>query len=135
MNVDTRDGWIAIIATIALAVVVCVSAVGIVVLAVVHDGQLASQAMDAFKQVLIGSGFFGTVLAGISGVTRAQTAKIAIANGASVQGSPISVTTTTPSPIGASSPSGISLPVGSASSDPADAADPADADTADGGAI
>lgn len=96
MTVDTRNGWLAIIAMVAMAFVVCTSAVGIVVLAVVHDGALSSQAMDSFKQVLIGSGFFGTVLGSIEGITRAQTAKAAISSGASVQGSPVSVTQDTP---------------------------------------
>lgn len=98
MTVDTRNGWVVIIAVAALALVIVLSLVGIIVLAVTHDGQLSSDAMDTFKQILLGSGFLGAAMGIVESITRMQTAKQAIASGANVSGSPVSVTTTAPAP-------------------------------------
>ena len=96
MTVDTRNGWVVIIGAASLALVIVLSLVGIIVLAVTHDGQLSSDAMDTFKQILLGSGLLGTILGVVERVTSMQTAKQAIASGANVSGSPVSVTTTAP---------------------------------------
>jgi len=112
MTVDTRNGWVVIIAAASMGLVIVLSLVGIIALAVAHDGALSADAMDTFKQILLGSGLLGTVLSVVESVTRAQTAKQAIASGASVSGSPITVTTTA-APAdgdGTSSPAGISAP-------------------------
>lgn len=96
MTVDTRNGWVVIITAASMGAVICLSLIGIIVLAVTHDGQLSADAMDTFKQILLGSGLLGTALGIVERVTSMQTAKQAIAAGASVSGSPISVTNTTP---------------------------------------
>ncbi len=98
MTVDTRNGWVVIITAASMGAVICLSLIGIIVLAVTHDGQLSADAMDTFKQILLGSGLLGTALGIVERVTSMQTAKQAIAAGASVNGSPISVTATTPPP-------------------------------------
>ena len=49
-----------------------------------------------WKQILLGSGLLGTILGVVERVTSMQTAKQAIASGANVSGSPVSVTTTAP---------------------------------------
>ena len=96
MTVDTRNGIMAVIAMGTLAFVVAVSAVGIIILAVTHDGQLSDQAMSAFTQILLGAGAGGVLLGAVERITSAFTASKAISAGASVTGSPISVTATPP---------------------------------------
>jgi len=112
MTVDTRNGWVVIIAAASMGLVIVLSLVGIIALAVAHDGALSADAMDTFKQILLGSGLLGTVLSVVESVTRAQTAKQAIASGASVSGSPVSVTTTPAAADteGTSSPAGLAAP-------------------------
>lgn len=111
MTVDTRNGWVVIIGAASMALVIVLSLIGIIILAVNHDGQLSSDAMDTFKQILLGSGLLGTILGVVERVTSMQTAKQAISAGASVSGSPISVTTTaapTPPSEPANDPAGLS---------------------------
>ncbi len=109
MNVDTRNGLVVIIATVALAVVVAVSAVGIVVLALTHDGPLSAEAMDTFKQILLGAGAGGVLLGIVERIVSGTVASKAIGQGASVQGSPVSVTASPPPSQGISDPSGASV--------------------------
>ena len=103
MTVDTSKSMIAVIAAVALGAVVVISLVGMIVLAVVHDGALSAEAMDSFKQVVIAALSGGMLLGMTEKVTTASTANKAIAAGASVQGSPVSVTTSMP---GVSDPGG-----------------------------
>lgn len=99
MTVDTRNGIMAVIAMGTLAFVVAVSAVGIVILAVAHDGDLSAQAMSAFTQILLGAGAGGVLLGAIERITSAATASKAISAGASVTGSPVSVTNVSTEPV------------------------------------
>lgn len=110
MNVDTRNGLIAVIATAAMALVVVGSLIGIIILSVTHDGALSAEALDTFKQILLGGAISGTILGGLERVTSAVTAGKAISAGASVQGSPVSVSSV-PAPLDAaeSSPGGMSV--------------------------
>lgn len=112
MTVDTRNGIIAIIAVGSLAAVIVISLAGILALAVSHDGQLAQDAMDTFKTILLSSAFGGTLLGIVEKITTTVTANKAISAGASVQGSPVSVTQS-PSEEPTSSPAGLAaLPDG-----------------------
>ena len=106
MTVDTRNGIIAIIAVSALALVILLSLGGIIALAIAHDGQLSSDAMDTFKTILLSSAFGGTLLGVTEKITTTVTANKAISAGASVQGSPVSVTQT-PAEEPTSSPAGL----------------------------
>lgn len=96
MTVDTRNGLMAVIATAALALVVVGALIGIIVMAVTHDGPLSAEAMDTFKQILLGAGAGGVLLGIVERITNASTASKAISAGASVQGSPVSVTAAPP---------------------------------------
>lgn len=91
MTVDTRNGWVVIIASASMGLVIVLSLVGIIVLAVTHDGQLSADAMDTFKQILLGSGLLSAALGIVERVTSMKTAQQAIAAGVNVQGSPGSV--------------------------------------------
>lgn len=91
MTVDTRNGWVVIIASASMGLVIVLSLVGIIVLAATHDGQLSADAMDTFKQILLGSGLLSAALGIVERVTSMKTAQQAIAAGANVQGSPVSV--------------------------------------------
>ena len=91
MNVDTRNGWITIIATITVCSVVVLSIIGIIILAVVHDGQLSAEALNTFTFIALGNGAGGVLLGLFDANARAKTAQAAISAGASIQGSPISV--------------------------------------------
>lgn len=107
MTVDTRNGVIAILAVGALVAVIIISLIGIIALALTHDGQLSGEAMDIFKTILLSSAFGGTLLGVTERVTSTITAGKAISAGASVQGSPVSVTQSASSEP-TSSPAGLS---------------------------
>jgi len=111
LNVDTRNGIIPVIAACALALVIVLSLIGIIVLAVTHDGQLSTEAMDTFKQILLGGAGLSALMSVVDRVTSSFTASKAISAGATVQGSPVNVSTVAvPTDPMTSSPAGVSLP-------------------------
>lgn len=109
LNVDTRNNSIIpIIAAGALALVIVLSLVGIIILSVAHDGQLSGEAMDTFKQILLGGAGLSALMGVVERITTSMTASKAISAGANVQGSPVSVTSS-PADV-ASDLGGVSLP-------------------------
>ena len=84
MSVDTRNNIIAIIAAVTLGAVLIVSLIGILVLAAVHDGELANHALDTFNQIIVVVIPAIAALAGIDKLVTGITAGKSIAAAASV---------------------------------------------------
>lgn len=85
MTVETRNNIIAIIAAGTLAGLLGISLIGIIILAVVHDGALATQAMNTFTQIITIAAPAAAALAGVDRVMTGLTASKAISSGAAVQ--------------------------------------------------
>jgi hypothetical protein len=122
MTVESRNNIIAIIAAITLGAVLIVSLISILVLAALHDGELANHALDTFNQIIVVVVPAIAALAGIdklvSGITASKsitaTAAVGVAqatNGMNGMAAAVSALPVVPAVSeGVSSPAGASLP-------------------------
>lgn len=85
MSLDTRNGIIAIIAASTMAALLIISLVGILILAAMHDGELARTALGTFTQIIIVITPAFAALAGVHVVVNGLNANKAISATSAVQ--------------------------------------------------
>ncbi len=85
MSMDTRNSIIAIIAAGTMAALLVPSLIGILVLAAVHDGELARSALATFNQIIVVVVPAMAALAGVERVVTGLTASKATSSTAAVQ--------------------------------------------------